>query len=115
MLSFISGPTDTRSEEISASGRTARENSIFVILLVALLPLLKVLLQFTSILRHILFVELKLISYNNKFSLSSLVGVYSDSDGELIFLLQGQQGGVTHVMFSPDGTKLYSGGRKVKT
>ena len=39
--------------------------------------------------------------------------MYSDSDGQLIFLLQGQQGGVTHVMFSPDGTKLYSGGRKV--
>lgn len=47
------------------------------------------------------------------FNISSSVGVYSDSDGELIFLLQGQQGGVTHVMFSPDGTKLYSGGRKV--
>jgi len=45
-------------------------------------------------------------------SYSKSVGVYSDSDGELMFLLQGQQGGVTHVMFSPDGTKLYSGGRK---
>ncbi|PFX18548.1 telomerase Cajal body protein 1-like isoform X2 [Stylophora pistillata] len=45
-------------------------------------------------------------------SYSKSVGVYSDTDGELIFLLQGQQGGVTHVMFSPDGTKLYSGGRK---
>lgn len=44
---------------------------------------------------------------------SFLVGVYSESDDQLIFLLQGQQGGVTHVMFSPDGTKLYSGGRKV--
>lgn len=54
------------------------------------------------------------MSSNNKLSSSSpSVGVYSDSDGELIFLLQGQQGGVTHVMFSPDGTKLYSGGRKV--
>ncbi|XP_073256663.1 telomerase Cajal body protein 1-like [Porites lutea] len=45
-------------------------------------------------------------------SYSKSVGVYSESDGQLIFLLQGQQGGVTHVMFSPDGTKLYSGGRK---
>ena len=44
-----------------------------------------------------------------------IVGVYSDTDGgQLVFLLQGQQGGVTHVLFSPDGTKLYSGGRKVK-
>lgn len=45
-------------------------------------------------------------------SYSKSVGVYSDTDGELIFLLQGQQGGITHVMFSPDGTKIYSGGRK---
>ena len=30
----------------------------------------------------------------------------------LLCMLQGQQGGVTQVMFSPDGTKLYSGGRK---
>ena len=52
-------------------------------------------------------------SNNNFWSSLPSVGVYSDSDGELIFLLQGQQGGVTHVMFSPDGTRLYSGGRKV--
>lgn len=46
---------------------------------------------------------------------SVIVGVYSDTDGgQLVFLLQGQRGGVTHVLFSPDGTKLYSGGRKVK-
>ena len=28
-------------------------------------------------------------------------------------LVEGQVGGVTHIMFSPDGNKLYSGGRKV--
>jgi hypothetical protein len=28
-------------------------------------------------------------------------------------MFEGQQGGVTHIAFSPDGTKLYSGGRKV--
>ena len=28
-------------------------------------------------------------------------------------MFQGQQGGVTQLAFSPDGTKLYSGGRKV--
>ncbi|KAK3749961.1 hypothetical protein QZH41_013858, partial [Actinostola sp. cb2023] len=39
------------------------------------------------------------------------VGVYSGTDGELLCLLQGQVGGVTQVMFSPDATKLYSGGR----
>uniref|UniRef100_T1J4T9 WD repeat-containing protein 79 n=1 Tax=Strigamia maritima TaxID=126957 RepID=T1J4T9_STRMM len=33
------------------------------------------------------------------------------SDGCLICLLQGQRGGVTHIEFSPDGNKLYSGGR----
>lgn len=41
------------------------------------------------------------------------VGVYTESDGELLCLLQGQSGGVTHVIFSPDATKLYSGGRMV--
>ncbi|EDO39943.1 predicted protein, partial [Nematostella vectensis] len=45
-------------------------------------------------------------------SYSKSVGIYSDSDGELLCLLQGQVGGVTHVLFSPDGSKLYSGGRK---
>ena len=87
------------------------ENSILIILLVAILLLLKVLLKLVS---HYTVYRLKLMSSNNNFfpSLPS-VGVYSDSDGELIFLLQGQQGGVTHVMFSPDGAKLYSGGRKV--
>jgi hypothetical protein len=28
-------------------------------------------------------------------------------------MFEGQHGGVTEVKFSPDGTKLYSGGRKV--
>ena len=29
-------------------------------------------------------------------------------------MFEGQVGGVTHLLFSPDGTKLYSGGRKVR-
>jgi len=37
------------------------------------------------------------------------IAMYSEST--LICLLQGQQGGITHLSFSPDGTKLYSGGR----
>ena len=28
-------------------------------------------------------------------------------------MFQGQQGGVTHIKFSPDGNKLFTGGRKV--
>lgn len=28
-------------------------------------------------------------------------------------LVEGQVGGVTHILFSPDGNRLYSGGRKV--
>ena len=38
--------------------------------------------------------------------------MYSEPDGMMTVMFQGQQGGVTHVAFSPDGTKLYSGGRK---
>uniref|UniRef100_V5HBS7 WD repeat-containing protein 79 n=2 Tax=Ixodes ricinus TaxID=34613 RepID=V5HBS7_IXORI len=40
------------------------------------------------------------------------VAMYSESDGQLQFMLSGHQGGVTHLRFSPDGTRLYSGGRK---
>lgn len=40
------------------------------------------------------------------------VAVYSESDGVLQFILSGHQGGVTHLRFSPDGQRLYSGGRK---
>ncbi|XP_049852929.1 telomerase Cajal body protein 1-like isoform X1 [Schistocerca gregaria] len=40
------------------------------------------------------------------------VGLYSEPDGQLLCFLKGQKGGVTHIAFSPDGTKLLSGGRK---
>ena len=36
-----------------------------------------------------------------------------DNSPDMVCMFQGQQGGVTHILFSPDGTKLYSGGRKV--
>ncbi len=43
----------------------------------------------------------------------SPVGLYVQSSGTSMCILEGQQGGVTHMIFSPDGEKLYSGGRKV--
>ena len=57
------------------------------------------------------------MSYNNIF-LASLfvfisVAVYSEPKGNMVCMFKGQQGGVTHIMFSPDGNLLYSGGRKV--
>ncbi|XP_059164199.1 telomerase Cajal body protein 1-like [Physella acuta] len=45
-------------------------------------------------------------------SYSRHIGMYDSTCDKLVCLMQGQQGGVTHIMFSPDGTKLYSGGRK---
>ena len=42
------------------------------------------------------------------------VGLYYEPQGEPVFVFEGQQGGVSHIAFSPDGTKLYSGGRKVR-
>nr|CAD7587841.1 unnamed protein product [Timema genevievae] len=45
------------------------------------------------------------------FSCSS-AGLYCEPDGAMLCILQGHTGGVTHLQFSPDGTKLYSGGRK---
>lgn len=41
------------------------------------------------------------------------VALYAEPQGNMLFMFQGQQGGVTHLKFSSDGTKLYSGGRKV--
>ncbi|XP_022341261.2 telomerase Cajal body protein 1-like [Crassostrea virginica] len=45
-------------------------------------------------------------------SYSRSIGLYYEPQGEPVFVFEGQQGGVTHIAFSPDGTKLYSGGRK---
>ena len=42
-----------------------------------------------------------------------LVDIYVQSSGTSMCILEGQQGGVTHMTFSPDGERLYSGGRKV--
>ncbi|KAJ8246838.1 hypothetical protein GJAV_G00255950 [Gymnothorax javanicus] len=46
-------------------------------------------------------------------SYSRTAGLYSCQDGTLLALLPSrQQGGLTHLCFSPDGTRLYTGGRK---
>ncbi|KAJ9591397.1 hypothetical protein L9F63_002003 [Diploptera punctata] len=45
-------------------------------------------------------------------SYSRSIGVYSEPHGTLLCLLLGHTGGITHIQFSPDGTKLLSGGRK---
>jgi len=42
-----------------------------------------------------------------------LVGIYGDMNGELIAILHGHVGGITHIQFSSDGNRLYSGARKV--
>ncbi|XP_064409111.1 telomerase Cajal body protein 1 [Latimeria chalumnae] len=45
-------------------------------------------------------------------SYSKTVGLYSQDDGTVVAVLQGHQGGLTHILFSPDGNLLYTGGRK---
>ncbi|XP_062372194.1 telomerase Cajal body protein 1 [Sardina pilchardus] len=46
-------------------------------------------------------------------SYSRTVGVYSCQDGELLALLPARhQGGITHLLFAPDGHHLYTGARK---
>ncbi|XP_046574729.1 telomerase Cajal body protein 1-like [Haliotis rubra] len=45
-------------------------------------------------------------------SYSRSIALYHEPKGDMACMFQGQQGGVTHIMFSPDGTKLYAGGRK---
>ncbi|CAH0393710.1 unnamed protein product [Bemisia tabaci] len=43
---------------------------------------------------------------------SKALGLFSLDDNSLMCTLNGHRGGLTHIMFSPDGTKLYSGARK---
>ncbi|XP_063223345.1 telomerase Cajal body protein 1 isoform X2 [Bacillus rossius redtenbacheri] len=45
-------------------------------------------------------------------SYAKSIGLYCEPDGTMLCLLQGHTGGITHLEFSPDGTRLYSGGRK---
>uniref|UniRef100_A0A915HNQ1 WD repeat-containing protein 79 n=1 Tax=Romanomermis culicivorax TaxID=13658 RepID=A0A915HNQ1_ROMCU len=40
------------------------------------------------------------------------IAIYADELPDPQFVLQGQIGGVTHLMYSPDGHCLFSGGRK---
>ncbi|KAL3740415.1 hypothetical protein ACJRO7_021664 [Eucalyptus globulus] len=45
-------------------------------------------------------------------SYSQTTAIYREDNMELLYILHGQQGGVTHVLFSKDGNYLYTGGRK---
>ncbi|XP_056171827.1 uncharacterized protein LOC115693487 isoform X6 [Syzygium oleosum] len=45
-------------------------------------------------------------------SYSQTTAIYREDNMELLYVLHGQQGGVTHVLFSKDGNYLYTGGRK---
>ncbi|XP_075090924.1 uncharacterized protein LOC107773073 isoform X1 [Nicotiana tabacum] len=45
-------------------------------------------------------------------SYSQTTAIHREDNMELLYVLHGQEGGVTHVQFSKDGNYLYSGGRK---
>ncbi|KAF3784705.1 Telomerase Cajal body protein 1 [Nymphaea thermarum] len=45
-------------------------------------------------------------------SYSQTTAIYAENTMELLYLLHGQLGGVTQVLFSKDGNYLYTGGRK---
>ena len=45
-------------------------------------------------------------------SYSKDMAVYLDPRAQLLCVLEGQKGGITHIKFSPDGTKLLAGARK---
>ncbi|XP_040202762.1 telomerase Cajal body protein 1 [Rana temporaria] len=45
-------------------------------------------------------------------SYSKCLGLYSYEEGIMLSVLHGHHGGVTHVLFSPDGNCIFTGGRK---
>ncbi|KAG2410095.1 LEC14B protein [Vigna angularis] len=45
-------------------------------------------------------------------SYNQTAAIYREDNMELLYLLHGQEGGITHVQFSKDGNYLYTGGRK---
>ncbi|CAI9108844.1 OLC1v1008543C1 [Oldenlandia corymbosa var. corymbosa] len=45
-------------------------------------------------------------------SYDQTTAIYREDNMELLYVLHGQEGGVTHVQFSKDGNYLYTGGRK---
>ncbi|EDV21331.1 uncharacterized protein TRIADDRAFT_60247 [Trichoplax adhaerens] len=45
-------------------------------------------------------------------SYSRSVGIYEEPSGYLCFQLKGHHGGITHLQFSLDGNRLFTGGRK---
>ncbi|WCJ26935.1 Telomerase Cajal body protein 1 [Euphorbia peplus] len=45
-------------------------------------------------------------------SYSQTTAIFREDNMELLYVLHGQEGGVTHVQFSKDGNYLYTGGRK---
>lgn len=45
-------------------------------------------------------------------SYSQTTGIYREDNMEPLYVLHGQEGGITHVQFSKDGNYLYTGGRK---
>lgn len=45
-------------------------------------------------------------------SYNQTTAIYREDNMELLYVLHGQEGGVTHVQFSRDGNYLYTGGRK---
>lgn len=45
-------------------------------------------------------------------SYSQTTAIYSEDNMELLYVLHGHEGGITHVQFSRDGNYLYTGGRK---
>ncbi|CAN1279926.1 Telomerase Cajal body protein 1, partial [Linum perenne] len=46
-------------------------------------------------------------------SFSQSTAIYRENNMELLYLLHGQEGEITHVQFSNEGNYLYTGGRKV--
>ena len=52
--------------------------------------------------------------YLNPLTLRKTLGLYLEPHGSCLCLLTGQGGGITHIRFTADGTKILAGGRKAE-
>lgn len=63
------------------------------------------------VIANLLFLSFRINSLDS--NIVYLVGIYVETTNKPVCLIESHSGGITHLKFSPDGSKLFSGSRKV--